>query len=264
MGIMLDIVAATATFGGNPAVPRVIATPGSDYANASPKAPLIFGPESPYNGAIRVLRSEEHNLDGCEDHHPGLRYGHTISPQEFFSSAGSTLQDSAHTLNAPEASVVFVKRGGCTFLRKLVAAKNAGFNGVIVWNSQDEASESSNLGGLVTPSIDEHDKGYAERELNDVAIVVIGREDGTALDAMTRLAQSKNTAQGENTGVVVEVFVDSPPLLAGDQGDGLEPVAPEEPFPAEDIEDDAHAEAMRPSPRILHINGLALRNTIVV
>jgi hypothetical protein len=264
MGIMLDVVAATATFGGNPAVPRVIAPRGSDYANASRKklqAPLIFGPESPHNGAIRVLRSEEHNLDGCEDHHPGLRYGYTISPQEFFSNAGSTLQDSAHTLNAPEASIVFVKRGGCTFLRKLVAAKNAGFNGVIVWNSQDEASESPTLGGLVTPSIDERDKEYAERELNDVAIVVIGREDGTALDAMTRLAQSKETAQGENADVVVEVFVDSPPLLAGDQGDGLEPVASEEPFRAENIEDD---EARRPSPRILHINGLALRNTIVV
>jgi len=62
----------------------------------------------------------------------------------------------------------------------------------------------------------------------------------------------------------VEVFVDSPPLLAGDNGDGLEAVASEEPLPAENIEDDAQAEAGRPSPRILHINGLALRNTIVV
>ena len=102
---------------------------------------------------------------------------------------------------------------------------------------------------------------------NDVAVVVIGREDGTALDAMTRLAQSKRTAQGEDADVVMEVFVDSPPLLAGDTGDGLEPVASEEPFPAENIEDienDAEAEAKRPSPRILYINGLALGNTIVV
>lgn len=272
MGIMLDIVAATATFGGNPAVPRMVGTPGSDGPNISPQTlrpPLLFGPESPYNGAIRILRPEEHNLDGCEDHHPGLRYGSMIPPQEFFSGAGSNPTDTIHNeraaFNAPEASVVFVKRGGCTFLRKLVAAKAAGFNGVIAWNSQDEAKESSTLGGLVNPSVDEFDRKYAERELNDAVIVVISREDGAALDAMTKLAQNKRTIQGENAEVVVEVFIDPPPLLAGDTNDGAEQLVVEESTSVESTEDAGlQTEAIKLPPRILYINGLALRNTILV
>jgi hypothetical protein len=277
MGIMLDIIAATATFGGNPASPRTVATPGSDDAKISPKrsqAPLFFGPESPYNGAIRVLRPEEHNLDGCEDHHPGLRYGYTISPQELFSNAGSAPKDSAHTPGekntfvAPEASVTFVKRGGCTFFRKLVAAKQAGFNGVIVWNSpQDETNESSTAGGPVNPSVGEFEREYADKELNDVAIVVISREDGAALDAMTRLAESKKAIQGESSDVVVEVFIDSPPLLAGDSSDDrVERATSEERFTAEHLEHvgPQTTAAGRPPPRILYINGLPLKNTVIV
>lgn len=258
MGIMLDIVAATAGFGGNPALSRR-AAPGSDDTNVSPTSlgPLLFGPESPHNGAIRVLRTEERNLDGCEDHHPDLRYSGAISTQKLF-TAGSAPKDLAYTSSeksAPEASVVFVKRGGCTFFRKLVVAKKAGFNGVIVWNSQDDANGSPTHGGLVNPSVDESE--YVDEELHDVAIVVIGREDGTALDAMTRLAQSKRAIQGENSDVLMEVFIDPPPLLAGDSRDGA---ISEEPSAADHVEDvDPQANS-----HVLYINGLPLRNTIVV
>jgi hypothetical protein len=118
----------------------------------------------------------------------------------------------------------------------------------------------------VNPSVDEDEMEYASRELSNVAIVVISQEDGTALDAMTKLAHSKKAMQIENADVVVEVFMKSPPLLAGDSDDGVERLAVKEPFTTEHTQDvrPLGEPATQPSPRILYINGFPLRNTILV
>lgn len=147
-------------------------------------------------------------------------------------------------------------------MRKLSAAKEVGFAGVVVWNSVDEASEASTLGGLVNPSVDESDRAYAERELDDVAIVVIGREDGAIVDAMTSLAESQS---GSGSGaVLVEVFRNAPPLIFDDEEgmDGSEGVE-EVPQPVEEPTPQTSGEEQRPR-RILYINGFALRNTLLV
>lgn len=88
VGIMVDALAATATFGGNPGVPRMQASPNTTPTdvNRKRKKVLFFGPESPFNGAIHVVRPEDHNLEGCEDHHPGLRFNYMIPPQQFFAA----------------------------------------------------------------------------------------------------------------------------------------------------------------------------------
>lgn len=272
VGIMMDVRAATAVFGGNPAVPRLSVSPRSNESNTSTKStlkPLLFGPESPFNGAIHIIRPEDHNLQGCDDHHPGLRFHHMIPPDQFFSAPGAppaSPSPEKRTFSVPDASVLLLQRGGCTFLRKLVVAKQAGFVGAIVWNTQDEVNEVPTLGKLVNPSIDASDRAYAERKLTDVAIVVISREDGVAIDAMIQLAESKRSSGSGD--VVIEVFFDAPPLMADDDIEMLE-TTEEGAF----ADEQSHVEEMIPpasegnpasSPRILYINGLALKNTILI
>ncbi|KAF8303421.1 hypothetical protein DL93DRAFT_448791 [Clavulina sp. PMI_390] len=231
MAISFDLLAATASFGGNPGIPRMLASPGTSSKTISPKAraqkPLQFGHESPLNGDIHLMLPEDHNLEGCEDHHPGLRAGYLISPDKFFSAPSSSSADSPSQFtppqarSAPEVSVLLLRRGGCTFLRKLAAAKAAGFAGAIVWNSQNEGNESeyasSSTGGLINPSIDVEERAYADRELMDVCIVVVTREDGRSLERLVRWAETRSSTDEEEgrrrRDVVVEVFREPPPIL---------------------------------------------------
>jgi hypothetical protein len=246
----------------------------------------LFGPESPYNGGIRLFLPEEHNLEGCEDHHPGLRYGNAPSPaevierdqnastlgQEHNLGQGSRTDEPARSYSAPPASVLFVRRGSCTFFRKLVAAKAAGFAGVITWNL-DEPGEH------LSPSIDEDEQPYAKRKLNDVAIVVVSRDDGWRLEEYMLKSRFP---------VVIEVFVDAqpPPDELGpeqvyedddntSEEEGMDAIAKED---LERLEkawassDNPRREAMSPSssatsarpPQILFVNGYAIRNAFLI
>jgi len=75
--------------------------------------------------------------------------------------------------------VVFVKRGGCTFLEKLVLARDAGAAGVIVLNNDDVR---------INPSASEEEEDAAGSALKEVALVLVGATEGgfisEALDAL--------------------------------------------------------------------------------
>jgi len=232
MGV--ETVASTASFGGNPALPRTSPT-ASPPPDPQSQRPLLFGPESPLNGAIRVVRAAIENIDGCDDHAPDLRVYPPIP-----NDGGSERRSYA-------VSVLFVRRGGCTFVRKLFAAKEAGFAGVIVWNDVSGGPEAvgADSGGLLNPTVDTREAEFAKRELSDVAIVVITKDSGVLVDTMLARAAA---SEGEEDGriVVVEVKIDD--IVAPRRGAS----EPQEPGGAE------------PRAHMLFINGLALLNTIMV
>ena len=258
---------ATSTFGGNPAYPRLqsnnITTKPWFNTKPPPKKPLMFGPESPYNGAIRVLRTEPHNLEGCDDHHPGLRFGHFPTMDEIRiqnQNPESSTEDEGTEVSAAPASVLWVHRGGCSFLRKIVAAKEVGFDGVIVWNTVEDLDIVNAMGGLINPSIDEADRPYAEKELGDVAMVFIGLEDGKRVEELLFGSQS-------DAKVVVEVFPDPPPSPFDNEDVDWDLLNAELGIEESDILESGPPEAVTDSDapaRILYVNGLAIRNALLV
>ncbi len=69
---VLDTIAATAGFGGNPVLPpEPPQKTGSEHERLS-MDPLLFSVDSPFNGAIRVVRSIPDNAYGCDDYPPNV------------------------------------------------------------------------------------------------------------------------------------------------------------------------------------------------
>lgn len=78
-----------------------------------------------------------------------------------------------------EAAVV--RRGDCTFLDKLIEAAIAGFSGVVVISDENHG---------INPSASADEIRGVGDLLEDVAIVVVNRDDGEVLTAMINAAES--------------------------------------------------------------------------
>ncbi|KAF8332804.1 glycoside hydrolase [Cantharellus anzutake] len=336
---VFDALAATASFGGNPVLPpqpfplseplesESASGETSQQTRTTMPDPLIFSADSPFNGAVRVVRAPVDNPYGCHDYprdfirwySPPVRSGGQA--QEKGSVTSSTLSSlptptpssscpSSSTFPSPSSSepsahllpvVVFIRRGECAFLQKLILAKKAHFAGVIVWNdsrkrepSESEAGPGSSGGSdgrargtggsgggkldaddgeLINPSIDKSDEELARRELWDVSIVAVGRDDGSVIDEMLGVAEERsvNANDGGGWDVIVEVKRVEDVIKQDENTTGKKKNKVND---VDDGDDDdggkkkAHesgsANSTPPPPVQLYINGLALRNTIVL
>jgi len=82
--------------------------------------------------------------------------------------------------------VLLVDRGGCTFLEKLLNAKEAGASGVVVINDNDVR---------ISPSIDEEEKEAVGNVVDDVALVILTRTGGDAVADMIKRTQDSGMGQ---------------------------------------------------------------------
>ena len=123
---------------------------GGDPAASAPSKPLRFG----HGDGVRVVRFADNPL-GC-------------APYE-----GAALRD---------GEAVAVRRGGCTFLEKLVGALNAGASGVVVLGDEDQH---------ISPSADRAELDAAGAGVDEVAIVVLRRTDADVVERMLDAAESR-------------------------------------------------------------------------
>ncbi|KAF9780244.1 alpha mannosidase-like protein [Thelephora terrestris] len=82
--------------------------------------------------------------------------------------------------------VLLVNRGECTFLKKLLTAKEAGASGVIVVNDDD---------ARVSPSINEEEREEVGDAVDDVALVVLAKTAGEAVMDMIKRTQHLGVGQ---------------------------------------------------------------------
>lgn len=82
--------------------------------------------------------------------------------------------------------VLLVDRGGCTFLEKLLNAKEAGASGVVVVNDNDIR---------VSPSIDEEEKEAVGNVADDVALVILTRTEGSVVTDM--IERTRDSGMGQ-------------------------------------------------------------------
>ncbi len=108
---------------------------------------------------------------------------------------------------------------------------------MIVWN-EGEGSESGGGGKLVSPSVDKGEEEWARREVWDVSVVVVGKEDGEVLNEMLNVLEREDDDAGSSGWEVV----------VGVKGKG----------------NGGKQWNEYSLPTQLYINGLALRNTILV
>jgi mannosidase alpha-like ER degradation enhancer 1 len=78
------------------------------------------------------------------------------------------------TDNVFDGAIVLVRRGECTFLEKLLHARDAGSSGIVVISDEEQG---------VNPSADAADLAAAG-ELDNVAIVLLTKSDGASVAAM--------------------------------------------------------------------------------
>ena len=81
---------------------------------------------------------------------------------------------------------LLVDRGECTFLEKLLNAKEAGASGVVVINDSDIR---------VNPSIDEEEREEVGDALDDVALVILTKVGGKAVTDMIKRMQGFGAGQ---------------------------------------------------------------------
>ena len=82
--------------------------------------------------------------------------------------------------------VLLVDRGKCTFLKKLLNAKEAGASGVIVINDDDTR---------ISPSIDEEERKEVGNTVDDVALAILTRTAGKAVTDMIKRTQEFGAGQ---------------------------------------------------------------------
>ena len=82
--------------------------------------------------------------------------------------------------------VLLVDRGECTFLKKLLNAKEAGASGVVVINDDD---------ARVSPSIDEDEREEVGDSADDVALVILTKTAGEAVIDMIKRTQYLGVGQ---------------------------------------------------------------------
>lgn len=134
--------------------------------------------------------------------------------------------------------VLLVDRGDCTFLEKLLNAKEAGASGVVVINDNDVR---------VSPSIDEAEKEAVGDVVDDVALVILSRAGGKAVTDMIKRTQDSGTGQ-------VMFTVDLESKQAGPKRQPTKMYRSTN--DVDKLKDDTH--------RVLYLNGHALVNTRLV
>ena len=126
-----------------------------------------------------------------------------------------------------------VRRGDCTFLEKLFEAAVAGASGVVVISDEDHS---------ITPSANVEEIREVGDAINDVAIVVVNREDGELIASMLHTAETSGTGQ-------LMLAIAPPIQYASESGvDG-------------GLSDEEARQKARDTNRILYLNGHPLVNT---
>lgn len=126
--------------------------------------------------------------------------------------------------------ILFVRRGGCTFLTKLIHARSASAAGVVVI-SHDNA--------LLSPTADNDEMAAAAGDLDDVALVYVTQEMGKGVSDMLDAAEK---SKGQQVMLVIE---------------SNEP----EPIPSNEGKSQERNKIPTDPNHILYINGLPLLNT---
>ncbi|EPS95376.1 hypothetical protein FOMPIDRAFT_146232 [Fomitopsis schrenkii] len=180
---------------------ELFATASTALFGADPNAPVPVDGTSPirfgHGEGVRLVRAPDNPL-GCKP------YARTFA-----------------------GDAVFVYRGECTFLEKLVHARRAGASGVVVISDEDLH---------INPSAEAADLDGVEELVSDAVAVVLRRPVGEAVTAMMAAAEERGVGQ-----VVVQVEPDA------DMGVDV------------DVETDENAP--RDVVRMLYINGHPLVNT---
>ena len=128
---------------------------------------------------------------------------------------------------------LFVYRGDCTFLEKLLEAAVAGASGVVVLSDEDHS---------ITPSANLDEIRAVGNAIDDVAIVVVNREDGELITTML------NAADTFGAGQVMLAVVPTSDLVSESREDA-------------NLSDEEARQKARDTNRILYLNGHPLVNT---
>lgn len=132
-----------------------------------------------------------------------------------------------------EDSILIVHRGHCTFLEKLLNARDAGAAGVLIISDEE-------LG--VNPTANADELEYAG-DLSDVAAILLPKKVGESFEQMVALSERLGALQIR---------------LALQQSIEEQYVLPEEHIPEDEVEDEPQSQDTN---RILYINGHPLINT---
>ncbi|KAL0573920.1 hypothetical protein V5O48_008040 [Marasmius crinis-equi] len=130
-----------------------------------------------------------------------------------------------------QGSVLLVQRGECTFLQKLVEARNAGAAGVIVVSDD-------NLGLNPTAASEELE---AAGDLSDVAMVVLPQDVGREIEQMLQLSEERGIGQL----MVILEHEREPAITESDEDEG----------------EGEGKKDQKGSEKILYLNGHPLQNT---
>lgn len=117
------------------------------------------------------------------DHEP-IRFGHHEGVrliQDHSNRYGCAPYEQTHL-----DEVLLVDRGECTFLEKLLRAKEASSSGVIVINDDD---------ARISPSIDDEEREQVGDAVDDVALVILTKTAGEAVRDMIKRTQYLGAGQ---------------------------------------------------------------------
>ena len=140
-------------------------------------------------GPLRVTLSANTALFGRDpsllatDHEP-IRFGHQNGvrlAQDHSNQYGCQPYQQIYS-----NEVLLVDRGGCTFLKKLLNAKEAGASGVIVINDSE---------ARVSPSIDEDEREEVGDAVDDVTLVILTKAGGKAVTDMIKRTRDFGVGQ---------------------------------------------------------------------
>ncbi|KAF7776225.1 CAZyme family GH47 [Agaricus bisporus var. burnettii] len=171
---------------------------------------------------------------GEQDKRPRMAQGkHPISV-ELTNKKGCS-----HYKEAYEDDILVVERGECTFMEKLLLARDAGAVGVIVLSDEDAAI-------IPTAGVDELE---ASGDISDVGLLLLPKTAGTVLAELLEL-------MGKLEGRVMVTISREPTVVADSSGKKATPTKADDKAKEkkENIDDDSEG-------RILYINGHALLNT---
>lgn len=117
------------------------------------------------------------------DHEP-IRFGHQDGVRLALDRSNPHGCETYEHLYPDE--VLLVNRGECTFLKKLLTAKEAGASGVIVINDDD---------ARISPSINEDEREEVGDTVDDVALVILAKTAGETVMDMIKRTQYLDVGQ---------------------------------------------------------------------
>lgn len=151
--------------------------------------PMFQIPAGTMEGPLEVTLSVNTALFGGDpsllapDHKP-MRFGHQDGvrlAQDHSNQYGCRPYEKNYSGEA-----LLVDRGECTFLKKLLNAKEAGASGVMVINDSD---------ARVSPSIDEEERAEVGDAVDDVALVILTKTAGETITEMIKRTQDLDMGQ---------------------------------------------------------------------